>query len=119
MSRIIKFEEGNKNEVPGLRTVIKFINEDFGAERIGIQTVEYEPGVESGGVHYHERRESAYVVIEGTAKMSLNGEIHELKPNMAVLLTPGDIHGIVGTGSEPFKMIEVYSPLDPDRIDVP
>jgi mannose-6-phosphate isomerase-like protein (cupin superfamily) len=111
--------DGNKNEVPGLRTVIKFINEDFGAERIGVQVVEYMPGVKSGGVHYHEKRESAYIIIEGTAKMSLNGVEHELKPNMAVLLSPGDIHGIVGTGAETFKMIEVYSPLEPDRIDIP
>ena len=118
MSRIINIENGKKNNIPGLRTVIKFINEDFGAKRIGVQIVEYEAGVQTGGVHYHERRESAYVVIEGTAKMSLNGKIHELKPNMAVLLTPGDIHGIIGTGDEVFKMIEVYSPLDPDRIDV-
>ena len=119
MSRIINIKDGYKNEVPGLRTVIKFINEDFGAERIGIQIVEYEPGVESGGVHYHERRESAYVVIDGTAKMHLNGKLHKLEPNMAVLLSPGDIHGIVGTGDKRFKMIEVYSPLDPDRIDIP
>lgn len=119
MSRIINIEDGDKNEVPGERTVIKFINENFGAERIGVQIVEYEPGVKSGGVHYHERRESAYVVIEGSAKMSLNGKIYDLKPNMAVLLSPGDVHGIVGTGAEAFKMVEVYSPLDPDRIDLP
>ena len=115
----MNIDDGNKNEIPGVSTVIKFINEDFGAEKIGVQVVEYEPGMKSGRVHYHNKRESAYIVIKGAAKISLNGVEHELKPNMAVLLSPGDIHGIVGTGAEAFKMIEVYSPLEPDRIDIP
>jgi hypothetical protein len=42
-----------------------------------------------------------------------------LKPSMSVFLSPGDVHGIVSTGAVAFKMIEVYSPIDPDRIDIP
>lgn len=119
LSKILKIEDGTRDEIPGLRTVLKFIDEKTGAKKIAVMMVIYEPGVKSGGVHYHERRESAYIVLEGTAKMSLNGVEHELKPGMAVFLSPGYTHGIVGTGTETFKMIEVYSPIEPDRIDVP
>ena len=117
MSKIMTLSDATKDELPGVRTVLRIINENSGAEKIGVLMVKYNPNA-TGGVHYHERRESAYIVLEGRAKLSLNDVEHELKPDMAVLISPGDKHGIVSTGDEAFKMIEVYSPLEPDRIDI-
>jgi mannose-6-phosphate isomerase-like protein (cupin superfamily) len=117
MSKIMNISDVIKDEVPGLRTIHRIINENIGAEKIGVLMVKYNPNV-TGGVHYHERRESAYIVLEGKAKLSLNGIEYELRPNMAVFISPRDTHGIVSTGDEYFKMIEVYSPLEPDRIDI-
>ena len=110
--------DASKNEVPGFRTVHKFIDEGMGAEHFGVMRVEYESEISTTKVHFHEKRESAYIILDGGGSMKLNGVDYELGPGMVVFLSPSDRHGIVGTGPDGLKMIEVWSPLGKDRIDV-
>ncbi len=110
--------DATKIEEPGLRSVYKFIDENMGAEHFGVQINEYEPGFSNTKVHFHEIRESAYIIIEGEGSMMLNGERHELRSGMVVFLSPKDHHGVMGAGSNGLKMIEVKSPLGQDKIDV-
>ena len=110
--------DASKNEVPGLRTIHKFIDEGMGAKYFGVQMVEYESEISTTKVHFHEKRESAYIILEGEGTMKLNGIDYELGPGMVVYLSPSDLHGIVGTGSDGLTMIEVWSPLGTDRLDV-
>ena len=110
--------DASKTEVSGLRSIYKFIDEKMGAEYFGAQIVEYEPGFSTTDVHYHEKRESAYIITEGGGSMMLKGERHELKPGMIVFLSPIDRHGVVNAGPEGLKMIEIWAPLGQDRIDV-
>ena len=117
MSKIFKFKDAKKSETPE-RTVIRFLNEEVGARRLGAMFVEYAPNVTSPGVHYHEERESAYIVLEGSAVMKLEGVAHRLESGMVAFLSPGDAHGIVAIGEEGFKMLEIWSPLGQDRISV-
>ncbi len=118
MAKIFDVNEASKTIVAGRGTTYRLINETMGAERIGIMIIELEPEMVSTGVHYHEQREAAYIVLQGTATLMLNDIEYQLKPNMTVFIPPGDKHGIIRTGKEGFKMIEVYSPLEADRIDV-
>lgn len=118
MAKIFKFEEARKETTPGVRTVFNFVDQELGATRMRAMMIEYEPGGTSRGVHYHEKRESAYIVLEGSATLKLNGTEHQLEPNTVVFISPGDIHGIVAIGNQGFRMIEVYSPLELDRIDI-
>ena len=110
--------DASKNEAPGLRTVHKFIDEGMGAKHFGVMMVEYESEISTTKVHFHEKKESAYIILEGEGSMKLNGVDYELGPGMVVFLSPSDHHGIVGTGPNGLKMIEVWSPLGKDRIDV-
>ena len=118
LAKFFKVKDAPKTSVDGRGTTYRLINETMGAARMGVMIVELEPNIESAGVHYHEKREASYIVIHGTATVLLNGVEHHLHPNMVVYIPPGDTHGIIRTGEEGFKMIEVYSPLDPDRIEV-
>lgn len=118
MSRVMEKGDALKIEEPGLRSVYKFIDEKMGAEYFGVQIVEYEPGFSTTSVHFHEKRESAYIITEGAGSMMLKGERRELRPGMVVFLSPIDRHGVVEAGPEGLKMIEVWSPLGQDRIDV-
>ena len=90
----------------------------MGAKMLGAILIEFEPNANPKRIHYHQKRESAYFVLDGSATLMLNGVKHQLKPNTVVFLSPGDRHGIVAVGVQGFKMIEVWSPLEPDRIDV-
>ena len=118
MSRVMEKSDASKIEVLGLRSVYKFIDEKMGAEHFGVQIVEYEPGFSTTSVHFHEERESAYIITEGEGSMMLKDERRELRPGMVVFLSPIDRHGVVGAGSDGLKMIEVWAPLGQDRIDV-
>ena len=118
MSRVMENNDASKIEVSGLRSVSKFIDEKIGAEHFGVQTVEYEPGFSTTSVHYHEERESAYIITEGEGSMMLKGERRKLKPGMIVFLSPIDRHGVVEAGPDGLKMVEVWAPLGQDRIDI-
>jgi mannose-6-phosphate isomerase-like protein (cupin superfamily) len=118
MSKIFEFKDSLQTKTEGRGTTYRLINESMGAQRIGVMLIDLEPEVMTKGVHYHRNREAAYIVLQGSATLMLNGAEHHLKANMVVFLSPGDMHGITSTGKDGFKMIEVYSPLDPDRVDV-
>jgi mannose-6-phosphate isomerase-like protein (cupin superfamily) len=118
MAKIFKVQEASKTVVTERGTTYRLVNETMGAERMGIMIIELEPNLETWGVHYHEQREAAYIVLEGSATLLLNGVEHQLTPNTVVYISPGEHHGIIRTGPDGFKMVEVYAPLDPDRIEV-
>lgn len=118
MPKIFEFKDAPRTKTVGRGTTYRLINEDVGAQRMGVLLVDLEPEMKTTGIHYHKNREAAYIVLQGSATLMLNGTEHLLTANMVIFLSPGDRHGITSTGTEGFKMIEVYSPLDPDRVDV-
>jgi quercetin dioxygenase-like cupin family protein len=118
MSKIYRIEEAYREVNPGVRTLTALVGRRTGNEKVAAIIVEFKPGAEPGGIHYHERRESAYIALEGSATIMLNGEEHEITAGTVVNITPGDPHGFVKVGQDGFKMIEVFAPLDPDMIYV-
>jgi mannose-6-phosphate isomerase-like protein (cupin superfamily) len=118
MAKIFEVKDASSTKTVGRGTTYRLINEDVGAQRIGVMLIDLEPEMTATGIHYHRKRESAYIVLQGSATLMLNGTEHHLEANRVVFLSPGDRHGITRTGKEGFKMIEVYSPLDPDRVEV-
>jgi quercetin dioxygenase-like cupin family protein len=118
MSKIYSIEEAHREVSPGVRTLTALVGKRTGNEKVAAIIVEYEPGVEPGGIHRHERRESAYIALEGSATIELNGEEHEITAGTVVNLTPGETHGFVRIGPDGFKMIEVWAPLNPDIVYV-
>lgn len=95
------------------------MNEKIGASRLGIIFVEVLPHSRPRGLHYHVKRESVYIGVEGRAKVTIEGVDYSLEPNTVVFISPGEKHILENIGDTLFKMIEVYSPLEPDRVEVP
>ena len=94
----------------------KLIDDKMGAKMLGGGLMEYEPNAQKKmEIHYHQKRESAYIVLGGSATLMLNGVKHELTPNTFVLISPGDRHGIVAIGEQGLRMIEIWSPLAPSQ----
>ena len=103
---------------PWQRIMHLLINDTFGAKHMAMMLIEFEPNMQVSVIHYHEQREEAYLTLEGRASLSLNAKEHQLTANTVVFIPPGDRHGIIRTDSEDSKMIEIYAPLEPDRIEV-
>ncbi len=114
LSKIFKLEEAEKVEDPGTRTMHWLMNAGLGAEKMRVVVYDFEPNLRFDKVHYHDERESIYVILGGTAIVHLNGEEHILEANTVAYLSPGDIHGVVGTGEDGLKMLEAWAPAERD-----
>ena len=68
-----------------------------------------------GPDEYDENRFCARV-LEGEARIHLNGEEYVLHNGDAAYLSPKDIHGVVGSGPKGLKMIEIWAPQETDVI---
>jgi quercetin dioxygenase-like cupin family protein len=116
VSKIFKIEEADKMVKDGVYTMRWFASKYEGAEKFRAVQYDYEPNWTTNMTHLHTERESVYIILEGLAKVHLNGEVHELGPNTVAYLSPGDIHGVVGSGPKGMKMIEVWAPIEPDIV---
>ncbi len=45
--------------------------------------------------HYHRETTEVYYILEGTGKIELNGDWHDLEPGTAVWIEPGTRHRVV------------------------
>ncbi|MCX6648375.1 MAG: cupin domain-containing protein [Candidatus Bathyarchaeota archaeon] len=116
MSKIFKVKEARKFTNPGVSDMYWLADKELGASKMMAVLYEYQPNFSTKRVHYHERRESAYIVLDGEAKIHLNGEEHLLHSGDAAYLSPKDIHGVVGSGPRGLKMIEIWAPQDQDIV---
>ena len=102
----------------GESELYRLMNEKLGSEKLGAALINAPPNAEFGGIHYHRQREMIFFVVEGAVTLELNGKEHTLHANTLVLISPGELHGIVRAGKEGFKILEVYTPQGPDRVSV-
>ncbi|SFN79854.1 Cupin domain-containing protein [Pseudonocardia ammonioxydans] len=80
---------------------------------VAIQRWELPPGG-SEGMHAHppgaEALEEVYVLLEGAAVMTVDGERFDLGPGDAVLAPPGTQHDLVNPGPAPASVLVVWGP---------
>jgi mannose-6-phosphate isomerase-like protein (cupin superfamily) len=45
--------------------------------------------------HYHRETTEVYYILEGTGKIELNGECHDIEPGTAIWIEPGTRHRVM------------------------
>jgi len=65
-----------------------------------------EPGTQIGE-HTHDGEEEIYFILEGTGRMTVDGEAFEIKAGDAVLTKNKSTHSFVATGGQPVKMFTI------------
>jgi len=64
--------------------------------------------------HYHKRHTEVYYFLDGEGQIELDGELHPVRPGVAVLIPPGVRHRAV-VGEAPMRIINfVLPPFDPE-----
>lgn len=116
MSKIIKMNEAPTEPWEGVCDMRWIASSKVDAKHFRFVHYTYEPNWSSNKTHLHYERESAYYILEGKAKLHINGEEKWIEEGTAVYLTPGDIHSIVGAGPDGMKMLEVWAPTEPDIV---
>ena len=109
-------EEADKMVQEGVYTMYKLASKELGSKNFRVVQYDYESNWSTNKTHFHHKRESIYIILEGSAKVHLKGEVHELGAGSVVYLSPGDVHGVVGSGPDGLKMIEAWAPIDPDIV---
>ncbi len=65
-----------------------FARKDLGAEKTGLSYHVVKAGKRQGFAHRHAQDEEIYVVLSGTGRLHLDGDVVELKPLDAVRIAP-------------------------------
>src|SRR5688572_9301619 len=67
------------------------------------------PGMATAA-HYHPQTEEIYYILEGTGRMTIEGEVHEVGVGDAIAIPPGAVHTISNTGAEVLKFLCCCAP---------
>ena len=60
--------------------------------------------------HFHKEVEEIYYLLEGTGRMQVGQEMHEVGPGDAIAIPPGEIHQITNTGPGTLKFLCCCAP---------
>jgi quercetin dioxygenase-like cupin family protein len=63
--------------------------------------------------HAHADQDKIYVVLEGRARVHLDGAEETVTAGEAVVAGAGAVHGVVNDGSEPVLLLVVVTPPPP------
>jgi mannose-6-phosphate isomerase-like protein (cupin superfamily) len=66
------------------------------------------------GVHTHGPDEETYVVVDGSAEMTVDGASIAVGPGDVVVNRAGGTHGLANPGPDPLRLVVVDVPVDGD-----
>ena len=95
---------------PGMRRkVFLFVSPATGSEEFMAGITIFEPG-EASSYHIHPESEEINLVIAGSGLVVSEGEEAAFGPGQAMWVPKGVYHQHKNTGSEPLKLLWVYTP---------
>ena len=84
-------------------------NVPVGATRLRADRIIYHPG-DTCAKHYHKGCHHMFVVLEGEGLIFTPEESYRLKPGMAAIVVPEEIHWFENDTQANFKFIEFWAP---------
>jgi uncharacterized cupin superfamily protein len=82
------------------------IRRALGVEAFGVNAIVMPPGYE-GVEHYHELQDELYFVHQGTARVEVEGQVHELRPRWALPRRVDDAAEVLERGRRRLVMLVV------------
>lgn len=73
-----------------------------------------EPGEEIGE-EVHDDRDQFFRVEEGSGEILIDGAVHPIEDDIAMIVPAGARHNVRNTGSEPLRLYTIYGP--PEHVD--
>jgi len=77
-------------------------------ERFQVKRITVNPGAKLS-LQTHQYRAEHWIIVSGTAKVTLDGETSFLSENQSTYISIGVVHGLENPGQLPLEMIEVQS----------
>ena len=113
-----EIEDSAGARTPGLEG--RFARRHIDSEHLGVSYFRYAPGLRSPTAHSHREQEEVYVVINGSGRIRLDDEIHEVRQWDVVRLSPPTVRAIEA-GADGLEFIAIGSdrPEGGDGIQAP
>jgi quercetin dioxygenase-like cupin family protein len=84
--------------------------------RLDIHINQIRAGAGPGPYHLHSASENFYLVLEGAVRLRIAGTDHVVAPGDAALIAPGVPHSVSVVDDGGARLIEIYSPANPDFV---
>lgn len=101
-----EIDDSVSGRVPGIEG--RFGRSHLDSEHLGISHFRYEPGFRGSQGHKHREQEEAYIVIGGSGRMLLDGEVHPVSQWDVVRVSPGTVRAFEA-GDDGLELIAVGS----------
>src|SRR6478736_2871487 len=85
-------EDSSAERAPAIEG--RFARKHLDSTHWGITYFRYEPGIRSPIAHSHREQEEAYVVLNGSGRIRLDNEVHELRQWDVVRVSPQTVRAI-------------------------
>jgi mannose-6-phosphate isomerase-like protein (cupin superfamily) len=89
-----------------------------GASQHSLAEVVVPPG-KSSEPHFHQTAEETYYLLQGAARMVIDGEEFGLEAGQACLIEPGEVHQIFNEGEDDLVFLAVCAPPWTDEDSFP
>jgi mannose-6-phosphate isomerase-like protein (cupin superfamily) len=100
-------EDTVSGRVPGMQG--RFARKHLDSRDLGVSLFSYEPGLRSPLAHSHREQEEAYVVVSGSGRMLLDGEVLDLRQWDVVRVAP-EVLRAFEAGSDGLQLIAIGGP---------
>jgi mannose-6-phosphate isomerase-like protein (cupin superfamily) len=104
---LLDVEDSMGDRAPGIE--VRFGRKHLDSRDLGVSHVRYEPNLRAEMAHSHREQEEAYVVVAGSGRMLLDGEIVELRQWDVVRVAPEVVRAFE-SGADGLDMIAVGGP---------
>ena len=104
---LLDVEDSVQGRLEGLEG--RFGRKHLDSRDLGISHWRYAPNLRNPGGHRHREQEEAYVVVAGSGRILLDGEVHDLKQWDVVRVAPETVRSFEA-GPDGLELIAVGGP---------
>jgi quercetin dioxygenase-like cupin family protein len=108
---LLEVEDSVGDRAPGIEG--RFGRKHLDSRDLGVSMFRYEPNLRSPFAHSHREQEEAYVVVAGSGRVLLDGELHELSQWDALRVAPEVVRAFEA-GPEGLQLLAIGGPKPED-----
>jgi quercetin dioxygenase-like cupin family protein len=104
---LLDIEDDVAGRVPGLEG--RFSRKLLGSRDLGVSHWRYAPGLRNENAHSHREQEEAYVVVAGSGRVRVDGEIRDIRQWDVIRVAPEVVRAFEA-GPDGLELIAVGGP---------
>ncbi|MGO9320570.1 MAG: cupin domain-containing protein [Solirubrobacteraceae bacterium] len=108
---LLELEDSVGDRAPGIEG--RFARKHLDSRDLGVSLFRYAPNLRSPMAHSHREQEEAYVVVAGSGRVLLDGEVHELR-QWDVLRAAPEVVRSFEAGPDGLELIAIGGPKPED-----